>query len=60
MGAHSIRYESIQLKYSEQVHNILIQVGWMEYFELLDGFDNEVALEFTRNLDNGTTMVRNM
>lgn len=40
--------------------SILDQTGWLEYFRPLQGFDNEVALELKKNMDNGVEIVKNI
>lgn len=58
MVIHLVRSELAQLWIYEKAHNTLNQVGWLDYFLHLQGFHNEVALEFNRNLSNGVTMVK--
>lgn len=60
MGGHSICHEPTQLLAIEEAHGILNRVGWLEYFEQLQGFDNEVAVEFMQNSNKGHAMVRNV
>jgi hypothetical protein len=38
--------EALLLEAYDHIREILQQVGWMEYVQCLQGYDDEVALEF--------------
>lgn len=62
MGGTTIRYEPKTLEHiwvHPYAYHIFTDVGWLAYFKWLCGFNNIVALEFTRNLEgNNTTILR--
>ena len=43
-----------------EVYRIFENSGWIVYFEQLQGFNENDALEFSRNLDGEQSMVRGM
>ena len=46
------------LNITEKARDILHQLGWMEYFNRLQGYDTNVTLEFFQNLQGENSMVR--
>lgn len=50
MGAKAIHSEPIVLRVSEQAHEILQRVGWLQYLTKLQGFHEEITIEFLQNL----------
>jgi hypothetical protein len=57
MGGRGVRREPTLLKLTEQARDILHQLGWMEYFNRLQGYDTNVMLEFFQNLQGENSMV---
>jgi hypothetical protein len=49
--------EPLLLEVYDNIRQILEQVGWMEYMLCLQGYDDEVALEFTLNYRDEHSMV---
>jgi hypothetical protein len=58
MGGRSVRREPTLLQVTEQAREILHHLGWMEYFNCLQGYDTNVTLEFFQNLQGEISMVR--
>jgi len=58
MGGKSIRSEPTVLRVSDQASAILERVSWLKYLTKLQGFHEEMTLEFLHNLYNGRTMVK--
>jgi hypothetical protein len=57
MGGKGVHREPTLLKIIEQAKDILHQLGWMEYFNRLQGYDMNVTLEFFQNLQGENSMV---
>ena len=58
MGGRGVRREITLLNIKEQVRDILHQLGWMEYFNRLQGYDMNVTLEFFQDLQGENSMVQ--
>jgi len=58
MGGRAIQNEPTVLIVSDQALVILERAGWMQYLNKLQGFHEEMTLEFLQNLQNGSTTVR--
>jgi hypothetical protein len=53
MGGFAVCHEPITLdtlRRLPKVYRIFEDAGWVAYFERLEGFDNDIALEFAQNL----------
>jgi hypothetical protein len=50
MGGRGVRREPTLLKITEKARDILHQLGWMKYFNRLEGYDMNVTLEFFQNI----------
>jgi len=63
MGGSIVRHEPItlaQLQQNREAYQVFQNAGWIVYFEKLQGFDPEIALEFTQNLRLPRTLVRGL
>lgn len=60
LGGQSVWHESSHLKITIEAHDTLNHVGWLDYFERIQRFDREVALEFMQNLSEGIMTVKNL
>jgi hypothetical protein len=49
--------EALFLEAYDNIREIMQQVGWMEYVQCLQGYDDQVALEFTLNYRAEHSMV---
>jgi len=58
MGGREIQSEPPVLMVSDQAHEILEHAGWLQYLNRLQGFLEELALDFLQNLQNSSTMVK--
>ena len=53
MGGFVVRHEPAAtdaLRWNRKVLEIFEEVGWMEYFERLNGFHEGMVLQFSQNL----------
>jgi hypothetical protein len=60
MGGSAVRYEPKNLDallLHPDVYQKFMQVGWISYFEKLQGFNEAKVLEFSQNLTEGYSMV---
>lgn len=58
MGGKNIRSESTVLMVPNQARAILEGINWLQYLNNLQGFNEEMTLEFLQNLQNGSTTIR--
>jgi hypothetical protein len=57
MGGQSVRREPTLLQVIEHAREILHRMGWMDYFNLLQGYNTNIMIEFFQNLQGETSMV---
>jgi hypothetical protein len=53
MGGYVIRYEpatTALLELYPEAYQIFLWVGWLSYFQRLQGFDQQQVLQFAQNL----------
>jgi hypothetical protein len=55
-----VHREPTLLQVTEQAREILHHLGWMEYFNRLQGYDTNITLEFFQNLQGEISMVRDI
>lgn len=58
MGGRAIRSEPPVLMVSDQAREILERTGWLQCLNSLQGFHEELTLEFLQNLQNSSTVVK--
>lgn len=58
MGEREIWSEPRVLMVSDQTCKILEHAGWLQYLNILQGFHEELTLEFLQNLQNYSTVVK--
>jgi hypothetical protein len=58
MGGRSIRHEPSLLQVTNQAKEILLHLGWTNYFNRLQGFDVNVAVAFSQNLQGGVSVIQ--
>jgi hypothetical protein len=60
MGGRGVQTDPTLLNITEKARDILHQLGWMEYFNRLQGYDMNVTLELFQNLQGEKSMVQGM
>lgn len=61
MGGEVVRHEPsnvFMLRRNPEALEIFRTVGWLQYFERLQGHDNYVSLDFAKNLEGNHLEVR--
>jgi hypothetical protein len=54
MGGFAVRHEPVTLdtlRWHPEVYIIFEDVGWVAYFERLDGFDSDISVEFAQKFN---------
>lgn len=58
MGGRTVRREPLILVASDEAREILARAGWIAYFMRFQPPNEEIAIEFLWNLQNGQSVVR--
>ena len=61
MGGEHVRHEPSNVSMLQQNPKVLEDfrvIGWLQYFEKLQGYNNSVALDFAMNLEGDRSVVR--
>ena len=61
MGGHVIWYEPTMttlLELYPEAYQIFLQVGWLGYFQRLQGYDQQQVLQFAQNLQEDHSIVQ--
>ena len=58
MGGRTVHREPLILAIFDEAREILARAGWIAYFMRFQPPNEEIAIEFLQNLQNGKSMVR--